>query len=95
MIETIDEHGVRIAIKAVPGAGRDEIVGPLGDRLKVRVSAPPEGGKANRAICTLLAAALGLKRNRVEIVAGRAHAEKTVEIHGVSAGEAAERLGLE
>ena len=39
-----------IRVKAVPGASRDEIAGPLGDRLKIRIAAPPEGGKANKAI---------------------------------------------
>jgi len=50
-----------IAVKAVPGAARDEIAGLLGERLKVRVAAPPEDGKANEAICRVLAAALGLR----------------------------------
>ena len=49
MIEDDGEGGVRIHLKVVPGARRDQIAGvlatPGGDRLKVRVSAPPEGGK--------------------------------------------------
>ena len=71
-------------MKAVPGAKRDEIVGMLGDRLKVRVSAPPEGGRANDAICGVIAAALGVRARDVSVVGGHARAEKIVEIAGVS-----------
>lgn len=74
---------LRILVKAVPGAKRDEIVGRLGDRLKVRVSAPPEGGKANDAICELIATALGIKPRDVRVVGGHSRAEKTIEIDGV------------
>jgi uncharacterized protein (TIGR00251 family) len=79
----------RILIKAVAGAKRDEIVGRLGDRLKVRVAAPPEGGKANEAICELIAAAFGVKTRDVRIVAGQSRAEKTVEVEGVDEGKVA------
>ncbi len=51
---------VLIWVKAVPGASRNEIAGVVGDRLKIRISAPPEGGKANKAICKLLASSLGV-----------------------------------
>ncbi len=74
-----------IRVKAVPGAKRDEIVGLLGDRLKVRVSAPPEGGKANEAIVALLADALRVRARDIEIVAGRSSAEKSVRVTGVDA----------
>ncbi len=74
-----------LAVKAVPGARQDEIVGPLGDRLKVRVSAPPEGGKANKAICALLAADLGLRPAQVTVHSGASNAEKTLRIEGVDA----------
>ena len=84
----------RIAIKVVPGASRDGIAGMLGDRLKVRVSAPPEGGRANRAVCKTIGAALGIKARQVEIVAGHASAEKTVAVRGVPADEVRRRLGL-
>ncbi|HVZ93008.1 MAG TPA: DUF167 domain-containing protein [Phycisphaerales bacterium] len=75
---------VLLAVKAVPGAKRDEVVGWLGHRLKVRVSAPPEGGKANRAICELLANELGIKARDVEVVSGAGSAEKTVRLVGIS-----------
>ncbi|MDX2114864.1 MAG: DUF167 family protein [Planctomycetota bacterium] len=87
------QGGLHILVKAVPGASRDEIAGVLGERLKVRVSAAPEGGKANRAIAELLAAALGLKPRDVELVAGPASAEKTFQASGVTLEEAARLLG--
>ena len=74
---------VRILVKAVPGAKRDEIVGRLGERLKVRVSAPPEDGKANEAICQLIASRLGIKARDVRVVGGAGRAEKTLEINGI------------
>lgn len=74
-----------ISVKAVPGARRDEVAGLLGDRLKVRVSQPPEGGKANAAICELLAEELGVKRAAVSVVRGAASPEKVIRIQGVSA----------
>jgi len=84
--------GVRFLLKVVPGASRSAIAGWLGDRLKVRVSAPPEQGKANQAVCHTLAKALGVSPRAVEIVAGHTSAEKTVEILGVTIDDAAARL---
>lgn len=75
----------RIRVKAVPGARRDEIVGLLGDRLKVRVSAPPEDGRANRAIAALIAHSLNAKPRDVRVVAGESSPEKIVEITGPAA----------
>lgn len=84
---TLDDGraAVLIAVKAVPGASRDAVAGRLGERLKVRVAAPPEGGKANKAICALLAAELGVRPSDVEVVQGHGRAEKVVRVAGVSA----------
>jgi uncharacterized protein len=84
----------RIPVKAVPGASRDQIVGPLGGRLKIKVAAPPEGGKANAAICALVATALGLRARQVEVVSGHASSEKVLEIRGISGTEVSRRLGI-
>lgn len=94
IVSPIDEHSAHLDIKAVPGASRDQIAGAVGDRLKVRIAAPPEDGKANAAIERLLAAALGLKARDVQIVRGHASAEKTIRITGLNASEVATRLGL-
>ena len=56
------------------------MAGVLGDRLKVRVAAPPEAGKANAAVLALLAGALD--RKDLRLVAGAASAEKTVLLPG-------------
>ena len=83
---------VRLAIKAVPGARRDEIAGVLGDRLKVRIVAPPEDGRANDAICALIAGALGLRPRDVRIVSGRTRPEKVLEITGANGHAVAQLL---
>ena len=82
----------RLKVKAVPGASRSEIVGRLGEALKVRVAAPPEGGKANREILALLAARLGLPAADVTLVSGAASPAKVVELRGFTAEQAWARL---
>ena len=71
-----------LAIKAVPGASRDQIAGvlahPDGPRLKVRTAAPPEGGRANKAIIALLARHLGCRPAEVSVLHGASHPEKTL-----------------
>ena len=82
---------VLIRVKAVPGASRDAIAGVLAERLKVRVTAPPEGGKANRAIIALLARALSVRPSDVELVSGPTNPEKVFRVSGVTLA-AVERL---
>ena len=81
------EGGVTIRVKAVPGAKREQVAGVLGDRLKIKVSAPPEGGKANAAICALIAKALGVKPGAVSVVSGMTNPEKVVRVEDVSLDE--------
>ena len=52
---------------------------------KARIAAPPERGKANRALEELLADVLGVRRDRVSVVAGRAARRKVVEVDGLEA----------
>jgi len=78
------EGAAIVRVKVVPGASGDRIAGPLGGRLKVRVAAPPEGGKANRAVCRLIAAAVGVPERDVSVVAGHTRPQKAVAIEGVS-----------
>lgn len=74
------DGSILIRVKAVPGASRDQVVGVLGDRLKVKVAAPPEGGAANRAICEMLARDAGVRTAQVSVHSGFASAEKILRI---------------
>ena len=82
----------RLSLKVVPGASRAGIAGWLGDTLKVRVSAPPERGRANAAVVALLAEALGVPEDRVRIVAGATSARKIALVAGLSAAQVRARL---
>lgn len=70
-------------IKVVPGSSRDAIAGMLGDRLKVKVAAAPEAGKANAAVCDLIAGVVGIKARDVTIESGDTAPEKTLRIRGI------------
>ncbi|MBM3853771.1 MAG: DUF167 domain-containing protein [Verrucomicrobia bacterium] len=76
-----------LAVKAIPNAPRSEVVGWLGSCLKVKVHAPPVGGRANDALCEFLAAALGLRRQAVSVVRGETSRQKTLRIDGLSRPE--------
>jgi uncharacterized protein len=73
-----------VAIKAIPNAPRSEIVGWLGDALKVKIHAPPVEGRANEALCTFLAATLALPRRAVTVVRGDTSRQKLVRIEGLT-----------
>jgi len=85
----IDQSGsdCLLWIKAVPGASRSQVAGVLGDRLKIRTSAVPQQGKANQAICELLARQLKVKTNQVTIESGHTNPKKIVRIARVSADQ--------
>lgn len=63
-----------------PGASRTEIAGRHGDRLKLRVSAPPVDGAANRAVVEFVAARLNVARKDVSVVRGITSRAKTVAV---------------
>ena len=70
-------------MKVVPGSSRDQIVGWLGDALKIKVTAPPEKGKANDAVVELLAAALGIATDDISVVSGHSSPAKVMAVAGM------------
>ena len=92
-IEPVRE-GVRLSVRVQPRAAKSEIAGLLGDRIRIRLAAPPVDGAANEALVRFLAEALGIPARSVTIAGGHASRSKTVIAEGVSATEAAARLGI-
>ncbi|MDD5557672.1 MAG: DUF167 family protein [bacterium] len=74
---------VLIRVRLRPSARRNALAGERGGALLADVTAPPERGKANRALVALLADALGLPRSAVAVVRGAHVRDKTVAIRGV------------
>jgi uncharacterized protein (TIGR00251 family) len=73
----------RIAVRLQPRASRDEIVGLRDGILVVRVTAPPVDGRANRALCKLVAQRAGVAPSRVSVVRGARSRDKLVAVEGV------------
>ena len=67
-------------MKVIPGVGVTKIVGEYGDRLKIRVGAPPEKGKANKELIGFLKKLLRLKD--IEVTAGETSRDKTIALRG-------------
>lgn len=59
-----------LSVRVHPRAKRDEIIGPEGGQLKVRITAPPVEGKANAHLARFLARIFGVPQSRVELVGG-------------------------
>jgi uncharacterized protein len=74
---------VELDVRAIPRAARDELAGTRAGRLLVRVTAPPLDGRANAAVCGLLAKAAGVPRSAVTVVRGESARDKRVRIAGV------------
>ncbi len=72
-----------IGIKAVPGSSRTSITGVWNGMLKVKVSSPPEKGKANDALTVFLAQTLGVKSGDIAIIRGTSNPVKHIEIRGI------------
>jgi uncharacterized protein (TIGR00251 family) len=86
------EGDALVRVRLQPRARRDEIVGERAGALLVRVSAPPVDGRANEALCRLIARAAGVAPGRASVVRGASARDKLVRLSGVGAREAGERL---
>jgi len=85
--------GLLLSVKLQPRASANEIGEPLGNELRIRVTAPPVDAAANDALIKLLAQQLHCPRNRVDIVRGRASRHKMVRILGLAPADVVQKLG--
>ena len=73
---------VLVQLRVQPRARRTEVVGLLGDRLKIALCSPPVDGKANEELCRFLAGIIGVPKSCVSLVAGASARQKTVAVRG-------------
>jgi len=81
-----------LAIKAIPNAPRTEIVGWLGEALKIKVHAPPVEGRANEVLCEFLAEVLAVPSRAVTVLRGDTSRQKIIRIAGLSTADVRSRL---
>jgi uncharacterized protein (TIGR00251 family) len=89
-----DNDGVLVPIRVKPRAPAAKIAGERGGRLLVQVTAPPLDGKANDAVCRLLAKSLRIATGRVRVVSGERARDKLIRIEGMRTADVAHALGL-
>lgn len=83
---------MRLAIEVVPRSSRDVVVGWIGEALKVRVTAPPDRGRANEAVVRLMADTLELRPSRIRIATGPKSRRKVLEIEELDDAEVRRRI---
>ena len=86
-------ESARISVRLRPRGRGDALLGFEDGVLRARVSAPPTDGRANRALCKLIAGKVGVAPSRVSIVRGAKSRDKVVEVESLGADELIERLG--
>jgi len=79
--KTRDELTVKIKVE--PRSSQSEVVGPYGDALKVKLTAPPVEGKANKELIEVLAREFGIPKKDVVILSGQSSKTKIVRLTNV------------
>jgi hypothetical protein len=87
-----DDGSIVLRVHVQPGAGRTAVRGRHGDALKVSVGAPPQGGRANKAVVELLTTILGAKGDQLSIVTGETNRSKTFRVAGIEEDDLRDRL---
>jgi uncharacterized protein len=80
-------ESAEIRVRLRPGGMRDELLGMRDGILQARVSAPPVDGRANKALCRLIAKSAGVAPSKVSIARGEKSRDKLVRVEGLDAGE--------
>jgi len=75
-----DGDTIRLEIKAVPGASKTEFAGVKDGRLRIRLAAAPEDGKANAELLNFLSKALGCPKRDLQLLSGEKSRLKTIAL---------------
>jgi uncharacterized protein (TIGR00251 family) len=86
------DQGVVLKVQVQTRASRDEVVGPHGDSLKVRVTAAPVAGAANKHLLKFIAKRLKIPQSQLSLKSGATSKTKSISIQGISGAEVLERF---
>ncbi|MCG6983081.1 MAG: DUF167 family protein [Deltaproteobacteria bacterium] len=89
---TENEAGVIIKVQVQTRASRDEVVGPHGEFLKVRITAAPVAGGANKHLLKILAKKMKIPQAQLSIKSGATSKNKSIAVLGISGDRVRERL---
>lgn len=87
-----DNGGVTIKIRVQPRAAKNQLSGVMDGALKVRLTAPPVEGAANKACCAFIAELFGVAKGQVTICHGQTGRNKTLRVEGVTARQVLDKL---
>lgn len=77
-----------LRVRAVPNAKKTQFAGILGDAVKIKVQAVPEGGRANAELSAFIAATLSLPKRSVSVVSGETSRDKILKVEGAGKADA-------
>lgn len=87
------DEGVLLSVKLQPRSSANQILGPIGNELRIKVTAPPVDSAANDALVEFLAKKVGCPRGTVELVRGQTSRHKVILLHHLSIREVIGKLG--
>lgn len=87
-------EGCLIPVWVQPRSSKKQIIGEHEGALKIKLTAPPVEGEANRELCEYLARCLKIGKNRITVAHGQANRHKLVFIAGKNGEEVLEQLGI-
>lgn len=85
---------MKLRVRLQPGARADQVLGFHAGALRLRVTAPPEKGRANEAAVALLARTLGISKSRVLLLSGAVSRDKLFEVQGLEEAQVRQRLSV-
>ncbi|MFH1663086.1 MAG: DUF167 domain-containing protein [Chloroflexota bacterium] len=80
----IPENKTIISVRVYPNANKNEVVSFISDILRIRISAPPVNGKANKELIAFLSRLFGISKDSVSIIKGHTNRNKLISIDGLS-----------
>ena len=81
------EEGILFSVFVQPRSSKNQIVGRHGDALKIKLTAPPVEGAANKMCVKFIAGELGLPRSSVELVSGQSSRTKRLRVNPAASGK--------